>query len=325
MRSIYYNAAIREAIAEEMRLDDNLIIFGQDIAKYGGMYRVTQGLVEEFGSKRVRNSPISEAAMTGAAIGASMMGVRTIVEIMFMDWIGITLEQIVNNAAALRYAYGGNVQVPMVLRCPAGVYGGGAAHHSKSLEAWFTHIPGLKVIMPSTPYDAKGLLKSAIRDNNPVIFIENKLLYGTVGEVPEGEYTVEIGKADVKKIGEDVSIIATSRMVNLALEAAIELEKEGISCEVVDIRTLVPLDKQCIVDSVRKTHRALVVHESWKTCGYGAEISATLMEEAFDFLDAPVQRLAGLDCHIPFSPPLEKEVIPNKIKIMDAIRNLKKQ
>ncbi len=320
MASMYFNEALREALQEEMREDESVILYGQDAGIYGGMFRVTQGLAAEFGSSRVKDSPISEAAMTGVAIGAAMMGLRPICEIMFMDWISITMEQLVNHAAALRYGYGGNCKVPMVLRCPLGAYGGGALHHSKSLESWLAHIPGLKVVMPSTPSDAKGLLKAAIRDDNPVIFLEHKLLYGTSGEAGDKNHIVPIGKADVKREGSDVTIIATGKMVLDSLAAAEQLQADDISCEVIDLRTIVPLDKECIVSSVKKTHRAVVVHEAWKTCGHGAEVAAVLMEEAFDYLDAPVLRVAGLDCQIPFSLPLEKVVIPGTQKIVEAVR-----
>jgi len=322
MKKILYNEALREALIEEMQRDKNVVIFGEDVGTYGGAFKVTNKIEEMFGFDRIRDTPISEGAITGVAVGAAIAGLRPVAEIMYMDWIGLTLDELVNQASLLHYVYGGQVNVPMVLRTQGGGGASASAQHSKSLEAWVAHIPGLKVVMPSTPYDAKGLLKSAIRDNSPVVFIEHKLLYGTRGEIPEEEYTIPIGKADVKKEGNDVTVIATSMMVLEALAAAKDLEKEGISVEVIDPRTLIPFDKETMVNSIKKTNRAIVVHEAWKTCGFGAEITSMIMEEAFDYLDAPVKRIAGFDSPIPYSPELEPLVIPNKEVIKKAVREI---
>jgi len=321
-RKIKYVQALNEALREEMLRDERVFLMGEDIAIYGGAYQVTRGLYDEFGAERVRDTPISEAAIAGAAAGAAMTGTRPVAEIMYIDFSTIATDQIINIAAKNRYMFGGKSIVPVVYRTQGGAGRGIAEHHSQSLEAWYQHIPGIFVVMPSTPFDAKGLLKTCIRDDNPVMFIEQKLLYGTEGEVPEGEYTVPLGVADVKREGTDVTIVAYSRMVLLALEAAEELAKEGISVEVVDPRTLKPLDAETIIGSVKKTGRAVVVHEGYRTCGVGAEIAAQIMEEAFDYLDAPVLRVAGEDVPIPMSPVLEEAAIPSKTKIVKAIKKL---
>jgi pyruvate dehydrogenase E1 component alpha subunit len=321
-KKIRYVQALNEALREEMLRDERVFLMGEDIAIYGGAYQVTRGLYDEFGAERVRDTPISEAAIAGAAAGAAMTGTRPVAEIMYIDFSTIATDQIVNIAAKNRYMFGGKSIVPVVYRTQGGAGRGIAEHHSQSLEAWYQHIPGIFVVMPSTPFDAKGLLKTCIRDDNPVMFIEQKLLYGTEGEVPEGEYTVPLGVADVKREGTDVTIVAYSRMVLLALEAAEDLAKEGISVEVVDPRTLKPLDAETIIGSVKKTGRAVVVHEGYRTCGVGAEIAAQIMEEAFDYLDAPVLRVAGEDVPIPMSPVLEEAAIPSKKKIVEAIRKL---
>ncbi len=321
-KKIRYVQALNEALREEMLRDERVFLMGEDIAIYGGAYQVTRGLYDEFGAERVRDTPISEAAIAGAAAGAAMTGTRPVAEIMYIDFSTIATDQIVNIAAKNRYMFGGKSVVPVVYRTQGGAGRGIAEHHSQSLEAWYQHIPGIFVVMPSTPFDAKGLLKTCIRDDNPVMFIEQKLLYGTEGEVPEGEYTVPLGVADVKREGADVTIIAYSRMVLLALEAAEDLAKEGISVEVVDPRTLKPLDAETIIGSVKKTGRAVVVHEGYRTCGVGAEIAAQIMEKAFDFLDAPVLRVAGEDVPIPMSPVLEAVAVPSKTKIVEAVRKL---
>lgn len=322
MKKVYYNEALREALMEEMQRDERVLLLGEDIGTYGGVFRVTYKLVDMFGEERVRDTPISEAAITGITIGAAIAGMRPVAEIMYIDWIALALDQLVNQASLLHYVYGGQVRIPMVLRTQGGAGASAAPQHSKSLEAWLTHIPGLKVVMPSTPYDAKGLLKAAIRDDNPVVFIEHKLLYGVRGEIPEKEYIIPIGEADIKRKGKDLTIIATSRMVHEALSAANELEEEGIDVEVVDPRTLIPLDKETILNSVKKTHRVIIVHEAWKTCGFGAEMAAMIQEEAFDYLEAPIVRVAGADVPIPYSPALEPCVIPNKEKIISAVRKI---
>lgn len=320
MREITYAEAIREAMSEEMRRDENVIFVGEDIGLYGGAFGVSVGMFEEFGPDRVKDTPISEAAIAGLAVGAAATGLRPIAEVMFMDFVTLMMDQIVNQAAKMRYMYGGKAQVPMVVRFPAGSGTGAAAQHSQSLEAWLCHVPGLKVVAPSTPEDAKGLLKSAIRDDNPVMFIEQKLLYRKKGPVREGEYTIPLGVADIKKQGRDVTVITYGRMLERVLRVAEELEDEGISVEVVDPRTLVPLDKAAIIDSVKKTGRAIVVHEACKTGGYGGEIASMIAEsEAFDYLDAPVLRVAGLDTPVPYNPELEKAIVPSENQIKDAI------
>lgn len=320
MRTITFQEAVREAMCDKMRSDKRVFLLGEDIGVYGGAFGVTNGMLEEFGPERVRITPISESAITGCAVGAAMTGLRPILEIQFSDFITIAADQLVNQAAKLRYMFGGKGKVPMVLRTPAGSGVGLAAQHSQSLEAWMTHIPGLKVIQPSTPYDAKGLLTAAIEDDNPVVFYEHKLLYGIKGDVPDEPYTVPLGKADVKRSGTDVTIIATSVMVQRALDAAEKLSQEGVSAEVIDPRTLVPLDTETIVQSVIKTGRAIVVHEAVKRSGFGAEIVSVIQEsEAFDYLDAPVLRVAGRPIPIPYSPVLEKHAVPQVEDIMHAV------
>ncbi len=303
--------------------EETVFVLGEDVGRYWkGAFKVTKGLAEEFGDERVRDTPISESAIIGVATGAAITGMRPVAEIMFGDLSALAMDQIANQAAKLRYMFGGQVEVPLVIRMPFGAGVNIAAHHSQSLEAWFMHVPGLKIAMPSTPYDAKGLLKTAIRDDNPVMFFEHKLLYSFKGPVPEEEYTVPLGVADVKREGEDVTIVATLYMVHKSLAAAEELSKQGISTEVVDPRTLVPLDKQAIVDSVKKTGRIVIVTEDCKTGGVSAEIAAVVAEEAIDYLDAPVERVAEPDTPIPFSPPLEKFVIPDENRIIGAVKEV---
>lgn len=321
MREITYLEAVREAMSQEMRENDDVFILGEDIGVYGGAFGVTRGLIEEFGPERVRNTPISESGIAGTAVGSALTGMRPILELQFSDFITIALDQVANQAAKIRYMYGGKGKVPMVLRTPSGSGTGAAAQHSQSLEAWVAHVPGLKVVQPSTAYDAKGLLKTAIEDDNPVIFYEHKLLYKTKDDVPEDSYTIPLGKADVKREGSDVSIVATAIMVHRALEAAEELEKEGISVEVIDPRTLVPLDEETIVQSVSKTGRAVVVHEAVKRGGYGGEIASMIAEsDAFDYLDAPIKRLGGASSPIPYNPELEKAHVPQVPDIIQAVK-----
>lgn len=323
MREITYRDALREALREEMLRDETVFLLGEDIGRYWkGAFKVTKGLAEEFGDERVRDTPISESAIIGVATGAAITGMRPIAEIMFGDLSALAMDQIANQAAKLTYMFGGQTKVPLVIRMPFGAGVNIAAHHSQSLEAWFMHVPGLKVAMPSTPYDAKGLLKTAIRDDNPVMFFEHKLLYNIKGPVPEEEYTVPLGMADVKREGEDVTVVATLYMVHKSLAAAEELSKEGISVEVVDPRTLVPLDKQAIINSVKKTGRIAIVTEDCKTGGVSAEIAAIIAEEAIDYLDAPVKRVAEPDTPIPFSPPLERFVIPDEKRIIGAVKEV---
>ncbi len=322
MREITYKQAIQEALREEMRRDERVFLLGEDIGVYGGAFGVTLGFLEEFGKERVRDTPISELGIVGAAAGAALVGMRPVVEIMFMDFTTLALDQLVNQAAKMRFMFGGKARVPMVLRAPQGAGTGAAAQHSQSLEALFVHFPGLKVAMPSTPADAKGLLKAAIRDDNPVVFIEHKLLYNRKGPVPEGEHLVPLGQADIKRPGRHLTIIALSAMVQKALAAADTLAAEGIQAEVVDPRTLVPLDEATILESVRRTGRVLITHEACRTGGVGAEILARIVEEAFDYLDAPVRRLAGRDLPIPYSKDLERQVIPQEEDIVREARAL---
>lgn len=322
MREIYYSWALREAIAEEMARDESVFILGEDIAGYGGAFKVTQGLVEQFGTARVRNTPISENSICGVAVGAAIVGMRPIVDIMFQDFITLAMDQIVNHAAKFHYMYGGQCRVPVVFRTPAG---GGRCYgptHSQSLESWFMHVPGIKVLAPSTPHDAKGLLKSAIRDENPVLFVESKLLYGTKGPVPEEEYLVPIGEAKVAREGDAITLIAYSRMTIEALKAAEMLSACGIECEVIDLRTLAPLDSATVAASVEKTGRAVIVCEDCKTAGVSAELAARVMEECFDFLDAPIRRVAAADAPVPCADNLEKAALPNAQKVVDAVQQL---
>ena len=325
-REITYLDAVREAMTQEMRLDPRVFLLGEDVGVYGGAFGASRGMLEEFGAERVRDTPISEAAIAGAATGAAIMGLRPIFEIMFMDFVAISMNQLVNQAAKMRFMFGGKVSVPLVMRTPAGSGTGAAAQHSQSLEAWFVASPGIKVVAPSTPYDAKGLLITAIRDNNPVVFMEHKLLYRTKGPVPEELYTIPLQKAEIKRPGTHLTVIAISIMVPRALEAADILAKEGIEIEVVDPRTLKPLDTQTITDSVIKTGRLLIVHEAPVTGGFGGELAAVVAGgEAFDRLDAPIRRLAGRDIPIPYNRGLERAAVPQVEDIVAAARELATQ
>lgn len=317
-RELTYAQAVREALQLAMTRDEKVFMLGEDIGVYGGAFGVTDGLYEQFGPERVRDTPISEAVIAGAAVGAAMTGMRPVAEIQFMDFITLSMEQLVLQGAKIRFMFGGNATVPLVLRTPAGSGTGAAAQHSESLEAWFVHVPGLKVVMPSTPYDAKGLLLAAIEDDNPVIFVEHKLLYRTKGHVPEGYYTVPLSQSEVKREGRDLTVVATSIMVPRALEAADILAQEGIELEVVDPRTLKPYDAGTVTQSVIKTGKALVVHEAPKTGGFGGEVVAEIVSgAAFDYLEAPVRRLAGLDVPIPYNRELERTAVP---QIEDIVR-----
>ncbi len=322
LRELTYKEALREALKEEMERDKNVFLIGEDIAEFGGTYKVTEDLYKEFGKERVRNTPISESAIIGAAVGASISGMRPVAEIMYIDFTAVAMDQICNQAAKIRYMTGGQVKVPLVIRTQGGGGRSSAAQHAQSLEAWFCHVPGLKVVMPSTPYDAKGLLKCSIRDDSPVIFIEHKMLYNQKGAVPEGEYLLPLGKADLKREGKDFTIIATSRMVEKALLAANELDKKGIDVEIIDPRTLVPLDKEAILSSVKKTGRVLIVHEACERCGFGAEIAAILAKEVFDYLDAPIERLGAKNVPMPFNPKLEEFVIPKVDEIVEIVKKV---
>jgi pyruvate/2-oxoglutarate/acetoin dehydrogenase E1 component len=321
-RTLTFAQAINEALAEELRRDPAVFVLGEDIAEAGHPFKVLSGLVEEFGAERVVDSPISEAGITGLGVGSAMTGLRPVVDIMFGDFLTLVMDQLANQAAKTHYMSGGRLKVPLTLRTTMGATRRSAAQHSQSLHAWVAHVPGLKVVLPSTPADAKGLLKSAIRDDNPVVFIEDKMDYAVKGEVPEGEYEIPLGVADVKRSGEDVTVVATSSMVRVALAAAEQLEADGISVEVVDPRTLVPLDRDTLLASARKTGRAIVVDEGHRSYGASAELAAVIAEEAFWSLDAPVRRVAALDVPIPFSPPLEDATVPTPELVAQAAREL---
>ncbi len=322
MRELTFGQAIKEALAEEMRRDQSVFIIGEDVAEAGTVFRVLAGLVDEFGRERVIDSPISEAGITGLGVGAAMTGMRPVVDIMFGDFITLAMDQIVNQAAKVHYMSGGKLRVPLVIRTTMGATRRSAAQHSQSLHAWMAHIPGLKVVLPSTPADAKGLLKSAIRDESPVVFFEDKMMYQLKGPVPEGEYTVPLGVADVKRAGADVTIIATSSMVHVALDAAARLEGEGIGAEVVDPRTLLPLDAATLVASAKKTGRVIVVDEGYGQYGVTGEIASVITEGAFDHLDAPVRRMGAMNVPVPFSPVLEDQTVPTATAVADAARHL---
>ena len=322
MAEIMYRDALRQALFEEMEKDPTVFIMGEGIAGRGGSYKVTEGLLQEFGSGRVVDTPLSEATFTGAAVGAALVGMRPIVEILFVDFTALVMDQLINQAAKYEFMSGGQGKVPMVLRTQGGAGNGLAGQHSQSLEALYYHIPGLKLVMPSTPYDAKGLLKAAIRDDDPVIFLEHKLLYMTTGEVPEEEYIIRLGQAEIKRAGEDITVVTYSYMTLKCLEAAEALAQEGISVEVVDLRTLTPLDKGTILDSVEKTGKAIVVNEAVKRGGVGGDIAAMIMEEAYDDLDAPVMRIAGKNTTIPYNLELEKACTPTVEEIVEGILEL---
>ena len=324
MREITYRQALNEAIDEEMQRDEKVFIFGEDVAIYGGVYGVTAGLWKKYGDERVMDTPISENAIVGTALGAALTGMRPVAEIMYIDFIGLCMDQLNNQVAKIRYMFGGKCKVPLTIRTEGGAGRTLGAHHSQSLESWLIHIPGIKVVMPSIPYDAKGLLKSAIREDNPIVFIEHKMLYNIKGPVPEEEYTLPIGIADVKKEGKDVTILTYSRMTLFSLKAAEELEKEGISVEVVDLRTLFPMDIETMVNSVKKTNRVVIVEEDCKTGGTGAEIGMKVIENAFDYLDAPIIRVAGADVPMPKSQVLEKLAIPDVERIKAGVKEVLK-
>lgn len=319
---ISYREALNQAMREEMQRDDRIFLIGEEVGYYQGAFKVSKGFVEEFGPQRVLDTPITEAGFTGLAIGAAMAGLHPIVELMTFNFGILALDQIVNNAAKIRYMSGGQLSVPIVIRGPGSAAHQLGAQHSQSLEAWFCHVPGLKVIAPATPHDAKGLLKSSLRDRNPVIFIEAQLLYGTKGEVGEGDYTIPIGKAEVKRQGQDVTIVAYGKMLLAALEAATVLAGEGISAEIVDPRTLKPLDTETIVTSVKKTGRLVIVEEGWRFAGLGAQIAESVYSHAFDYLDAPVVRVTGEEVPMPYSRPLEDAAIPDRTRIVAAVRQL---
>jgi len=319
---VSYREALNQAMREEMHRDDRVFLIGEEVGYYQGAFKVSKGFVEEFGPLRILDTPITEAGFTGLAIGAAMAGLRPIVELMTFNFGILALDQIVNNAAKIRYMSGGQLSVPLVIRGPGSAAHQLAAQHSQSLEAWFCHVPGLKVIAPATPQDAKGLLKSAIRDDNPIIFIEAQLLYGSKGEVSPEEYTIPIGEAEIKRVGRDVTIASYSKMLLLSLEAAEDLAENGIEAEVLDLRTLKPLDVATLTQSVRKTGRLVIVEEGWQFAGLGAQIAETVYSNAFDSLDAPIVRVTGENVPMPYSRPLEDLAIPDKARIMKAVKQI---
>lgn len=322
VRELTLAQAIREALAEEMRRDPTVCVMGEDVAEAGTPFKVLSGLVEEFGTNRVLDTPISEAGFTGLAVGAAMTGMRPVVDIMFGDFITLTMDQMVNQAAKVHYMSGGKWKVPMVMRTTLGATRRSGAQHSQSLHAWFCHVPGLKVVLPSTPYDAKGLLKAAIRDDNPVVFFEDKMMYKLKGSVPDEDYTIPLGVADVKRVGNDITLVATSSMVQVAMGAATLLEAVGISAEVVDPRTMWPLDEETIVESVRKTSRAIVLDEGYERYGVTAELASVIATGAFYDLDAPVKRMGAMHVPIPFSPPLEDATVPTEQTVFEAAKSM---
>lgn len=319
MAIMTYREALNQAMREEMRRDEAIVLMGEEVGFYQGAYKVSKGMLEEFGPMRVLDTPITELGFTGLGVGAAMVGLRPIVEMMTFNFSILALDQIINSAAKMLYMSGGQFPVPMVIRGPGGAGHQLAAQHSQALESWFCHIPGLKVVMPSTPADAKGLLKTSIRDNNPVVYIESEVLYGTRGEVPDGEYLIPLGVAHIKRPGKDVTVIAHSKMVLVALDAAAELEKEGIDVEVLDPRTLRPLDAETILQSVRKTNRVVIVEEGWPFCGVGAQFVDLIQRKAFDFLDAPILRVTGADVPMPYAKNLEHLALPDKHRVKDAV------
>ncbi len=323
MREITYAEAVREAMSQEMRRDEDVFLMGEDIGVYGGAFGVSYGMIEEFGETRIRETPISESAIIGASVGAASTGMRPIAEIMFSDFTAVAFDQIVNQAAKMRYQFGGQARVPMVIRTPAGSGTGAAAQHSQSPEAWFCHVPGLKVVVPSTPHDAKGLLISAIRDDNPVLFFEQKLLYKMKGPVPEEPYTLPLGVADIKREGRHLTVITYGRMVHPCLQVAEDMAQQGTEIEVIDLRTLLPMDHESIIRSVKKTGKVLIVHEAVQTGGVGGEIAAVIADsDAFFYLDAPIKRLGGLDVPIPYCIELENCSVPTYETIYEAVINL---
>ncbi|GAC1301431.1 MAG: pyruvate dehydrogenase complex E1 component subunit beta [Ktedonobacteraceae bacterium] len=322
MRTMTYRDALREAIREEMLRDERVFIMGEDIAGYGGTYAVTKGLFEEFGEKRVRDTPLAEEVITGAAIGAALGGLRPILELMTINFSLLAADMLVNNAAKLRYMFGGQPELPFVLRMPGGGGAQRGAQHSQMFESWYAHIPGLKVVMPATPHDVKGMLKAAVRDPDPVLFIEHELLYNVKGEVPdEGvEYTVPLNTGEVKRPGSDVTIITFSRMLHICLQAAEELAQEGLEAEVLDLRSIRPIDIDLIVDSVKKTNRVVIAEEGWKYFGTGQGLAALIYEHAFDYMDAPIQHVTGADVPMPYSKVLERAALPKKSDVIEAVK-----
>jgi pyruvate/2-oxoglutarate/acetoin dehydrogenase E1 component len=322
LREISFLEAIREALSEEMKRDERVFLLGEDIGVLGGAFGQTKGFIGQFGEERIRDTPISESAIIGAAVGSSLLGMRPVAEIMFNDFSTLAMDQIINQAAKMRFLSGGQVTVPIVIRMQGGAGKRKAAQHSQSFESIFAHIPGLKVVMPSTPYDAKGLLKTSIRDNNPVIFIEHGSLYGMRGPVPEEDYSVSLGVSDIKKEGKDISIVTYSFMVHKVLNAAQQLGAEGINAEVIDLRTLRPLDIDTVIRSIKKTHRAVVAHEACITGGFGGEILSRIVEEGFDYLDAPLKRVGLPDVPVPYAKLMEDLIVPTEVTITKAVKEV---
>ena len=323
MAEVTFRQALNETLREELKRDENVFLIGEEIGNFEGSYKITAGLLKEFGPRRVVDTPIAENGFVGLATGAAMLGLRPIVEIMTINFIILAMDEIVNHAAKIYYMFGGQCPIPLVIRTPGGGGQQLSATHSQNLEVWFSHVPGLKVVAPSTPEDAKGLLRSSVLDNNPVIFLENLALYNVRGEVPQGYYTTPIGKAKVSKEGTDLTIISYSRMASMALDVARRMQQEnGLNIEVIDLRSLRPLDRETIVDSVKKTGRAIIFEEDWRTYGIGAEIAATLQEEAFDYLDAPIKRVASLEVPLPYSKPLEVAALTGAKQLIESINEL---
>jgi acetoin:2,6-dichlorophenolindophenol oxidoreductase subunit beta len=322
MRQLFYNQAVAEALAEEMRRDPTVILWGIDIGPYGGANAATKGLFEEFGKDRVIDMPVSELGYVGLGVGAAVTGIRPVIELQFSDWITLASEMIINQAAKMRYMFGGVLEMPLVIRAPVGGYLSAGAQHSNSFESMFSFVPGIKVVMPSSPYDVKGLLKSAVRDNNTVLFLEHKKLYGMKGDVPEEEYTLPLGEAAIRREGRNVTIVTYAFMVGKSMAAAELLSQEGIEAEVIDLRTVDPLDRETILASVKKTSRLVVVQETWKDCSISSEVAALVAENALDYLDAPIVRVGAKDVPIPFSPVLEEFVLPKEEDIINAVNKV---
>ena len=322
MRQIQFREALREAMSEEMRLDDKVFIMGEEVAEYDGAYKVSKGMLEEFGAKRVIDTPISEMGFAGIGVGAAMNGIRPIIEFMTFNFSLVAIDQIINNAAKIYQMSGGQFNIPIVFRGPTGSAGQLGATHSQNFEAWYANCPGLKVVIPSNPYDAKGLLKAAIRDNDPVIFMESEQMYGDKGEVPEEEYIIPIGKADIKRMGTDVTLVTFGKMVKVTLAAAEELAKEGIDCEVIDLRTVRPIDYDAVINSVKKTNRMVFVDEAWPLANISTELTYMVQKRAFDFLDAPIIRVTGRDVPFPFAPTLIEAYLPNVKRIVEAVKEV---
>jgi pyruvate dehydrogenase E1 component beta subunit len=322
MPELTYRQALNEALREEMARDENVFVLGEEVGVFGGSYRVTEGLLQDFGPERVVDTPIAEAGIIGLATGAAMTGLRPVAEVMTINFIIVGMDQLVNNAAKIPYMFGGEARTPLVVRTPSGAGHQLTAQHSQVLEVWFAYVPGMYVVAPSTPADAKGLLKTCIRDDNPILFVENVLLYNQKDEVPDGDYTIPLGVADIKRKGDDITIISYSRAVYSALQAADELANEGISAEVIDLRSLRPLDVDTIVESVKKTNRALIIHEGWRKYGAGAEIAAQIQEHAFDYLDHPVERITGAEVPLPYANSLERAALPKVEDMVDRARSI---